>query len=96
MIGRRREGTLVVQTAYLGNVVLTTPLLSALAERHGPDDVVLGRDDLLCRPCAQPGPAVCPLNHHRCMRELDIATVADALGSVLRRVEERRAIRTGH
>jgi hypothetical protein len=52
MIGRRREGTLVVQTAYLGNVVLTTPLLSALA--------------------------------------------AEPLGSVLRRVEERRAIRTGY
>jgi heptosyltransferase-2 len=32
--------TLVVQTAFLGDVVLTTPLLSALAERHGPVDVV--------------------------------------------------------
>ena len=31
---------LVVQTAYLGDVVLTTPLLSVLAERHGPVDVV--------------------------------------------------------
>ena len=35
-----RGGTLVVQTAFLGDVVLTTPLLSALAERHGPVDVV--------------------------------------------------------
>jgi len=33
--------TLVVQTAFLGDVVLTTPLLAALAERHGPVDVVL-------------------------------------------------------
>src|SRR2546423_3860478 len=32
--------TLVIQTAFLGDVVLTTPLLSALAERHGPVDVV--------------------------------------------------------
>ncbi|MGH7632041.1 MAG: glycosyltransferase family 9 protein, partial [Gemmatimonadales bacterium] len=47
MIGRRtREGRLVVQTAYLGNVVLTTPLLAVLAERHGPVDLV-----------AQPGSA---------------------------------------
>jgi len=32
--------TLVIQTAFLGDVVLTTPLLSALAARHGPVDVV--------------------------------------------------------
>jgi heptosyltransferase-2 len=32
--------TLVIQTAFLGDVVLTTPLLSALAARHGPLDVV--------------------------------------------------------
>jgi lipopolysaccharide heptosyltransferase II len=35
-----RPETLVIQTAFLGDVVLTTPLLSALAERHGPLDVV--------------------------------------------------------
>ena len=34
------SATLVVQTAFLGDVVLTTPLLSALAARHGPVDVV--------------------------------------------------------
>lgn len=32
--------SLVVQTAFLGDVVLTTPLLEALAARHGPLDVV--------------------------------------------------------
>ena len=32
--------TLVVQTAFLGDVVLTTPLLAALAARHGPVDIV--------------------------------------------------------
>ncbi len=35
-----RRTALVIQTAFLGDVVLTTPLLSALAERHGPVDVV--------------------------------------------------------
>src|SRR3989442_8579888 len=32
--------TLVIQTAFLGDVVLTTPLLTALAVRHGPVDIV--------------------------------------------------------
>lgn len=32
--------TLVIQTAFLGDVVLTTPLLAALAEQRGPVDVV--------------------------------------------------------
>ncbi len=31
---------LVIQTAFLGDVVLSTPLLEALARRHGPVDVV--------------------------------------------------------
>lgn len=31
---------LVIQTAFLGDVVLTTPLLTALAARHGPVDVL--------------------------------------------------------
>jgi heptosyltransferase-2 len=34
------SSTLVIQTAFLGDVILTTPLLSVLAERHGPVDVV--------------------------------------------------------
>ncbi len=32
--------SLVIQTAFLGDVVLTTPLFEALAARHGPVDVV--------------------------------------------------------
>ena len=35
-----RSRCLVIQTAFLGDVVLTTPLLSVLAGRHGPIDVV--------------------------------------------------------
>ncbi len=34
------SATLVIQTAFLGDVVLTTPLLSAIAARHSPVDVV--------------------------------------------------------
>ena len=34
------SATLVIQTAFLGDVVLTTPLFSALAADHGPVDVV--------------------------------------------------------
>lgn len=36
----RPRSVLVIQTAFLGDVVLTTPLLARLAERHGPVDVV--------------------------------------------------------
>jgi heptosyltransferase-2 len=32
--------TLVIQTAFLGDVILTTPLLSVLAQRFGPVDVI--------------------------------------------------------
>jgi len=32
--------SLVIQTAFLGDVVLTTPLLEAVAARDGPVDVV--------------------------------------------------------
>jgi heptosyltransferase-2 len=35
-----RPSACVIQTAFLGDVILTTPLLSVLAERHGPVDVV--------------------------------------------------------
>jgi heptosyltransferase-2 len=35
-----KASTLVIQTAFLGDVVLTTPLLVALAADHGPVDVV--------------------------------------------------------
>ena len=32
--------TLLIQTAFLGDVILTTPLLAALAAKHGPIDVI--------------------------------------------------------
>ncbi len=62
----------------------------------GPRDVVLGLGELLCRPCAQPGPAVCPLEHHRCLVELDVTTVVGALAPLTQGEETRRAVRAGH
>jgi heptosyltransferase-2 len=47
--------TLVIQTAFLGDVVLSTPLLSALAERHGAVDVVTTP---LAAPLVETHPAV--------------------------------------
>ena len=38
---------------------------------------------LACRPCSSHGPQVCPLGHHRCMREIGPAQVLAALDAVL-------------
>ena len=62
----------------------------------GPRDLVLGLGELLCRPCAQPGPAACPLEHHRCLVELDVATVIGAVASIMQGEETRRAVRAGN
>jgi len=50
------------------------------------DDATLGVAGLGCRPCSDHGPPVCPLGHHRCMKELSVA-------SVLAAVEEIGALR---
>jgi len=39
--GRGAGGTLVIQTAFLGDVILTTGLIAELARRHGPVDVLV-------------------------------------------------------
>ena len=57
--------------------------------------LTLGHAGLRCRPCSAHGPAVCPLGHHRCMRELPPETVLDAVTMVVE-AEERRAIRPRH
>jgi heptosyltransferase II len=62
---------------------------------RGPRDQVVEHPSLGCRPCSAHGPPVCPLGHHRCMRELSVETVAAAVGAVLG-AEAQRAIRTGH
>jgi heptosyltransferase II len=62
---------------------------------RGPRSLALGHAGLACRPCSAHGPQVCPLGHHRCMRELQVETVAEAAAMVAG-AEERRAIRPGH
>jgi len=54
-------------------------------------DVTLGHADLPCRPCSRHGPERCPLRHHRCMRELSVEAVLEAVLSIMS-VEESRAI----
>lgn len=40
-------------------------------------------DGLDCRPCDRHGPPVCPLGHHRCMREIRPERVIEAVRSLL-------------
>jgi heptosyltransferase-2 len=56
----------------------------------GPDAICLGVEELLCRPCATYGPAACPLDHHRCLRQLSVERVAAALAKVRQRAGARR------
>jgi heptosyltransferase II len=62
---------------------------------RGLRDRVIEHPSLGCRPCSAHGPQVCPLGHHRCMRELSVETVAAAVGAVLG-AEAHGAIRIGH
>ncbi len=50
------------------------------------DDATLGVTGLVCRPCSDHGPPACPLGHHRCMKDLHVATV-------LATIEETGALR---
>jgi heptosyltransferase-2 len=40
-----------------------------------PDDRVVEHPALPCRPCSAHGPEVCPLGHHRCMKEVGVEQV---------------------
>lgn len=53
----------------------------------GPEGLVLEHPSLPCRPCSAHGPAVCPLGHHRCMRELGTDAVAAAVVARLAALE---------
>ncbi|HVI35143.1 MAG TPA: lipopolysaccharide heptosyltransferase II [Gaiellales bacterium] len=48
-----------------------------------------------CRPCSAHGPRICPLVHHRCMRDLTVEQVAEAVAAAAT-PEDRVAIRPGH
>ena len=43
---------------------------------------VVEHPDMPCRPCDRHGPQVCPLGHHRCMRELSVEMVREAVARV--------------
>jgi heptosyltransferase II len=62
---------------------------------RGQRDLVVEHDRLPCRPCSSHGPPVCPLGHHRCMRELTVDRVGVAVAAVTGG-EVRGAIRSGH
>ena len=47
---------------------------------RGPRDRVIEHPRLDCRPCSPHGPQVCPLAHHRCMREVGVEAVLEAVG----------------
>lgn len=55
----------------------------------GDQNVVVEHASLDCRPCHPHGPEVCPLGHHRCMREIDPGRVVAALHAVRERAGRR-------
>jgi heptosyltransferase-2 len=46
---------------------------------RGSLDRIVEHETLPCRPCSSHGPPVCPLGHHRCMRDLDVGKVLEAV-----------------
>ncbi len=54
----------------------------------GPRDQVLSLD-MSCRPCTLHGRRVCPLGHHRCLRDLTVGRVREAVFPLLDQPEHR-------
>lgn len=52
--------------------------------------------ELDCRPCSRHGPQVCPLGHHRCMRDLSAIAVAQAVDEVLEHTTAHHSRLTTH
>jgi heptosyltransferase-2 len=59
----------------------TAPIFGFAA--RAPWSRVVEPDPLPCRPCHKHGPAVCPLVHHRCMRDTSIGRVLAEVRAVL-------------
>ncbi len=53
---------------------------------RGVHDEVAEHAGLDCRPCSAHGPMVCPLAHHRCMRDLTVSAVLQAVRAVIARL----------
>lgn len=49
----------------------------------GADDAIVEHRAMSCRPCSAHGPQVCPLGHHRCMKELGPELVAREVQRIL-------------
>jgi heptosyltransferase-2 len=61
-------------------VALFGPTLAAFGFGPlNPGDRVVEMTGLDCRPCSAHGPAVCPLGHHRCLRDLPVERVIAAI-----------------
>lgn len=59
----------------------TAPIFGFAA--RAPWSRIVEPDPLSCRPCHKHGPAVCPLVHHRCMRDTPIGRVLAEVRAVL-------------
>ena len=46
---------------------------------RGTADRIVELNGLPCRPCSRHGPEVCPLGHHRCLRDLSVDVVMEAV-----------------
>ncbi len=76
----------LAQAVGVPTVALFGPTVPAFGfAPQGPDDAVVELEGLACRPCSLHGPATCPLGHHRCMVDLELSRVLDALTRILQR-----------
>lgn len=46
---------------------------------RGAGDRIVEHEPMPCRPCSSHGPQVCPLGHHRCMRDISVERVLEAV-----------------
>ena len=81
-------------------VHLASAVNTATLEIYGPTAPIFGfaaraawsrvvePDPLPCRPCDKHGPAVCPLVHHKCMREIPIGRVLAEARTILQIVRK--------
>jgi heptosyltransferase-2 len=74
----------------------TVEIYGPTVPQHGfaaraPHSRLVEPDPLPCRPCSMHGPAICPLGHHKCMRETPISAVLAEVRTVLQivRLKER-------